>query len=60
MTVSGVMSFIGLSPLDSRGGDTCPASPRFDATALASLSRGRVFLKMLTIRRLMGNMMIEL
>lgn len=60
MTVSGVMSFICFSVLELCGGDTCPALPRVDETVLVSLSRGRVFLKILTIRRLMGNMMIEL
>lgn len=60
MTVSGVMSFICFWGLEFCEGDTCPALLCLDEQVLVSFSRGRVFLNMLTIRRLMGNMMTEL
>lgn len=41
-------------------GETLTVLPCFNPSALAALSRGRVFLKMLTISILMGNIMMEL
>lgn len=41
-------------------GETRPVFPWLDLSFLVSFSRGRVFLKILTMSRLMGNMMMEL
>lgn len=59
ITLSGVMSFISFCGDDVCEGETRTVFPCF-ASALVVFSRGRVFLKILTMSRLMGNMMIEL
>ena len=63
MTVSGVMSSCSICGEGGCDGDTRPVFPCLEASVLGwpgFFSRGRVFLKILTISRLMGNMMIEL
>lgn len=58
--VSGVMSFSSLWVEAVWEGETWLVFPCLKESAFESFSRGRVFLKMLTMRRLMGNMMTEL
>lgn len=60
ITVSGVMSFSSFCGEEVCEGATRTVFPCFVASVLMVFSRGRVFLKILTMRRLMGNMMIEL
>lgn len=62
MTVSGVSS-LSLCGEGGCEGVTLPVFPCLDTSALGFpgfVSRGRVFLKILTMRRLIGNIMIEL